>query len=296
MLSSQPHMTPSVRDCVGALIFDADGRVFLQRRTMTRRVWPGGWDIVGGHVHGTETHSEALVREVAEETGWSVSRIGPIVADWTWEHDGEWRREIDYLIQVEGDLSAPRLDEREHDAWAWVRLEDVDGVMPAESEVERTLGAIVSAAVRNVRLARQVAERFATALDHSDYDAAMSLLGSHADYVTAPETLHGPVAIIASYREHDEWARQHLQAVEYESSVRVDSDRAVVTFIDHLAHEGATHTYACEQLMWVDDAGLITRIEHREIPGQREGLEAFLERVGIRRSRTAVDRFDSEVQ
>ena len=35
--------------CVGALIRDARGRVFVQHRSVTRKLLPGTWDIVGGH-------------------------------------------------------------------------------------------------------------------------------------------------------------------------------------------------------------------------------------------------------
>lgn len=59
--------------CAGALIVDDKGRVFIQRRSANRRLFPNTWDIVGGHVEGDETLMVALHREVREETGWSVS-------------------------------------------------------------------------------------------------------------------------------------------------------------------------------------------------------------------------------
>lgn len=39
-------------DCVGAIIRNGEGRVFVQRRSGTRRVLPEIWDIVGGHIEG----------------------------------------------------------------------------------------------------------------------------------------------------------------------------------------------------------------------------------------------------
>ncbi|MFC8618201.1 NUDIX domain-containing protein [Micromonospora purpureochromogenes] len=35
--------------CAGALIVDDDGRLFLQRRSPERSLFPNAWDIVGGH-------------------------------------------------------------------------------------------------------------------------------------------------------------------------------------------------------------------------------------------------------
>jgi 8-oxo-dGTP diphosphatase len=53
--------------CVGALAYDADGRLLLIRR----RNEPGRglWSVPGGRVEAGETDAEAVVREMAEETG-----------------------------------------------------------------------------------------------------------------------------------------------------------------------------------------------------------------------------------
>lgn len=142
----------------------------------------------------------------------------------------------------------------------------------------------------------ETAAAFATALDRADYRTAAALLAEDVEYATDRRTLRGPPEVIGSYREHDEWTRRNLQSVDYESATRVDGDLVVVTFIDRLAHCGLTHTYACEQLLWIDQRGLIRRIEHREIPGQREAVEAFLARLGIKRSQTGSDGLNGGVQ
>ncbi|RXK52039.1 NUDIX hydrolase [Halorientalis pallida] len=57
---------------VGAVVTDDAGRVLLVRED-------GEWLAPGGEVEPGETHEEALVREVEEETGVTVS-VGPLVA------------------------------------------------------------------------------------------------------------------------------------------------------------------------------------------------------------------------
>jgi 8-oxo-dGTP diphosphatase len=105
-----------LRITVGALVFDDAGRVFVHRRGFDRPLFPGCWDIVGGHLEPGETILEALAREVEEETGWHV--VGrPVlvhVADW------KGRREFDFLVDVDGDLGNPRLEVPEHIEFRWV--------------------------------------------------------------------------------------------------------------------------------------------------------------------------------
>ncbi|MEV5960795.1 GNAT family N-acetyltransferase [Kribbella sp. NPDC051952] len=137
-----------VVDCVGALIRDEQHRVYVQRRTAERRLFPGIWDIVGGHLEPGETPEQALVREVEEETGWKVRDIVWSVADWEWEYEGRVRRELDYLITVDGDLSRPRLEAGKHDASAWVGPDDLELLMVNRTDGDLRLRDLVAHAVR----------------------------------------------------------------------------------------------------------------------------------------------------
>ncbi|WAE72839.1 NUDIX domain-containing protein [Streptomonospora nanhaiensis] len=105
----------------GAVIADGRGRVFAQRRSATRKVFPHCWDIVGGHVEQGETMLEGLAREVEEETGWRLVGVLAELYRLDWDPgDGVTRHEVDYLVRVEGDLSAPRLEPDKHTEHLWV--------------------------------------------------------------------------------------------------------------------------------------------------------------------------------
>lgn len=134
--------------CVGALIRDQRHRVFAHRRTQDRRVFPGLWDIVGGHLEAGETPEEALARELEEETGWKLRRIEAMVGDWEWEWGGVVRRELDYLVEVDGDLDEPRLEQGKHDAFRWVGPDNLELMMKGRTDGDRRLRDIVARAVR----------------------------------------------------------------------------------------------------------------------------------------------------
>lgn len=51
-------------------IFNEDGELYLQKRSLTKDIQPGKWDTaVGGHIDYGESVDEALCREVREELG-----------------------------------------------------------------------------------------------------------------------------------------------------------------------------------------------------------------------------------
>src|SRR5688500_9510876 len=70
-----PSPKAGERWIVGAVIHDGTGRIFVQRRSEDRSLFPGAWDLVGGHLEPGEPILGCLAREVSEETGWAVERI-----------------------------------------------------------------------------------------------------------------------------------------------------------------------------------------------------------------------------
>ena len=119
------------RECVvGALILNAAGRVFVQKRSSARQLFPGCWDLVGGHVEPGETLYQALAREIQEETGWALSRILNIVAVFDWETTMGARviqkREFDFLVDVRGELDRPRLQTDKVTEHRWIGIDDIE--------------------------------------------------------------------------------------------------------------------------------------------------------------------------
>ena len=55
---------------VHVLVFGSDGRIFLQKRSMTKDTFPGAWDSsASGHVDSGEDYDACSVRELREELG-----------------------------------------------------------------------------------------------------------------------------------------------------------------------------------------------------------------------------------
>jgi 8-oxo-dGTP diphosphatase len=119
--------------CAAAVIVDDLGRVFLQRRSPTRRLFPDTWDIVGGHLEPGESALDALGREITEETGWRLAEVLAVLAPVTYTgDDGHIRIEEDFVVRVDGDLANPRLEAGKHTAYRWITEDEVPDVLDGE--------------------------------------------------------------------------------------------------------------------------------------------------------------------
>src|SRR5581483_4639386 len=96
----QAKAESSGKQClVGAVIINRQGQAFVQKRSLTRKLWPGCWDLVGGHVEPGETLEEALRREIREETGWKLARINAIIDVYDGKTgNGDEIYEVDFLV------------------------------------------------------------------------------------------------------------------------------------------------------------------------------------------------------
>jgi len=65
------HARKLLHRAVHVLVHDADGRLFLQRRSPTKDTFPNCWDSsCSGHVDAGENYVIAARRELGEELGW----------------------------------------------------------------------------------------------------------------------------------------------------------------------------------------------------------------------------------
>ncbi|MET9293309.1 NUDIX domain-containing protein [Streptomyces sp. NPDC003077] len=135
---------------VGAVILNDHGKAFAQRRGPQRRLFPGCWDIVGGHVEPGESLLEALAREVEEETGWRVRRVRRLlgVTSWTGDDGDGKRHEADWLVEVEGDLDRPALEWSKHSAYDWFGPEDLPRLMENRAPEDVLIHDLIATALR----------------------------------------------------------------------------------------------------------------------------------------------------
>lgn len=131
-LRQEVHATGLWHRAVHVLVFDASGRVFLQKRSMLKDLSPGLWDSsCSGHLDSGEEYDAAAVRELGEEIG---VRVGKAPERWFrinaceqtgWEFVWVYRLRYDGMIVV---------DEREIQYGEWMAPAEVTARIQARPE------------------------------------------------------------------------------------------------------------------------------------------------------------------
>lgn len=104
-------------------IFDSRGRLLIQQRSSSKRIWPGKWDVsAAGGVSSGETTRSAAVRELEEELGISapaqdLRSVCTVTFNYAFD---------DYFIlKRDVDLKSIRLQEEEVSAVRWATRQQV---------------------------------------------------------------------------------------------------------------------------------------------------------------------------
>ncbi|MGI9244900.1 MAG: hypothetical protein ACR2RV_29120 [Verrucomicrobiales bacterium] len=116
----------------------------------------------------------------------------------------------------------------------------------------------------------------AQALDREDYPLARRRLRDDCIYQIRGEVIHGAEAIIDSYRSAGDGGRERFDSLSFESKVHeIGRGQARIDYTDIVTRSGDQHVHRCSQVVEIGDDGLISRIEHVDLDGEREALEAF---------------------
>ena len=105
---------------VMGLLFNSSGRILIAKRNPEKR-YGGFWEFPGGKVEAGETYEQALIREIKEELDAPV-RINRVYPGYLYSHQN-LRAEF---IPVSGTIKPGDITLMEHDAFTFVRLNEID--------------------------------------------------------------------------------------------------------------------------------------------------------------------------
>ena len=119
-----------------ALTINPNRKVFVQRRSHTRRLFPGCWDLAGGHVDPGETVEQALAREIFEETGWELANTLTELPPKSWHAADGKRLERHFVVTVKGDLTRPIREDGKVDHWCWIGAGDLPILLKNRGDID----------------------------------------------------------------------------------------------------------------------------------------------------------------
>lgn len=113
----------------GAIIYD--GALLIVRRAEHDEHYAGYWELPGGGVDEGETLEQALVREVFEETGLTVTGVQPFYYSFTYGNT------LERHYKCEVTSSDVKISPEEHQDYKWVRsMDDIQGLKISEDLTE----------------------------------------------------------------------------------------------------------------------------------------------------------------
>ncbi len=126
------HATGLWHRAIHVLVYDPQGRVFLQKRSMRKDLSPGLWDSsCSGHLDAGEGYDAAAVRELAEEIGVTVSTAPERWFRLEACEDTGWEFVWVYRLNYDGPLT---VDEAEIQYGEWVAPGEVTARIAARPE------------------------------------------------------------------------------------------------------------------------------------------------------------------
>jgi isopentenyldiphosphate isomerase len=119
---------PHRASCI--LVFNSKGELFVQKRTMTKDIYPGYYDVAtGGVVLADESYDLSAERELAEELG---ARNTPLTPHFDFKHEDEnnivWGRL--YICTYDGEII---LQAKEVESGAFLTIDQVLELSKKES-------------------------------------------------------------------------------------------------------------------------------------------------------------------
>ncbi|GAB4357260.1 MAG: RNA pyrophosphohydrolase [Kiloniellaceae bacterium] len=154
MLSPQEIERLPYRPCVGMLLLNAAGKVFVGRRIDTAKEGDNIWQMPQGGIDEGETPQQAVLRELHEEIGTDKAEIVAESRQWlhydlpdhlvgkVWKGKYRGQKQRWFALRFLGrdadiDLAT---EHPEFDAWRWVELDDVPGlVIPFKRDTYRAV-------------------------------------------------------------------------------------------------------------------------------------------------------------
>lgn len=121
---------------VTAVIRNAEGKYLVLKRSEREIAHPGKYAFPGGKVENNDTIEEALMKEVAEETGLTMKPGKVPLKDASFVRpDGQTVKVLSFLVEVEK-TEPVKFDANDFSDYKWIRPEELNDIPHVSIEEE----------------------------------------------------------------------------------------------------------------------------------------------------------------
>lgn len=128
-----------------------------------------------------------------------------------------------------------------------------------------------------------IAKKFGEYLDQDDFENFKKILSKNCIYHIAEQVLEGRKSVSSLYEKNMKEGKAKFDKLVWGKSetVKINEHQFEVYFSDFLMHKGIEHHYKCKQRISINQNKLVEKILHIELPGEKESLTMFYEKVGL---------------
>ena len=122
-----------VKRVAGGIIYNDEGRILVLQRK-ENDFYGGILELPSGNVENKETINEGLIREIKEETGLDVTKIGRFINTFDYlSSSGKKSRQFNFEVKVS---NTKEIFLTEHDSYVWMNVEDIQNNDKITEEVK----------------------------------------------------------------------------------------------------------------------------------------------------------------
>lgn len=163
---------------VDFFVYDkVSGRILIQKRSTDRKLFPGAWEIPGGHVENNETDSECIERELWEETKLKLDKIHSQIHEFKWAGKSNVTNRV-YLIEATGELVP---EDRNVSAYMWISSDEAKILLKENEQTNGLYEAALKAFEAIERIRKKMNISFNSQTDFNPYERFIPTINELAD-------------------------------------------------------------------------------------------------------------------
>ncbi len=129
-----------IQKITACIFLHKDGKIFLAKRSNTKTLFPGQFEVPGGHIEFGETLEEGLKREIQEELDIEI-QLGEIFNAFTYlsYNNTAHSVEVDYLATMKDPSQEIKLNREDHTEYKWVTQKQAQEILRDNLEVLKAI-------------------------------------------------------------------------------------------------------------------------------------------------------------